>query len=413
MPHARFISLGLLLAPLLPLAYARAQAVGDRPVLTTVGNAYETGDRYDFPDDETGIRAGPFELLPSIAETVGYDSNVFASPAPHKESALSITEALLHITNEPGGTLGVDGTAYARIRRLPEASDQGTNEYGGSLALNDELGTQDKLTGSILAQRRFEARTDVETPNIPQVSLYDERRADASYAHTYNRLTMDYSLTGQQLEYQQPTQRFRDRLYYQGAITASYELPSGLSLLASGYHSEDDYRFATPVLAGGQTNGARVGAAVTLPEVLEFNLTAGYFRRKFAQHLGDIGGLSVSGHMVFYLTRLTTLRAELMRQDFPTAVPSAFGKVRTDGMLEVGHAYSRVVSLYARARVVVDDFSTLHRTDRTYLGEIGALFELSRQFVFSLEYDFSERRSPLESTDFQQHLMSLSLIWRL
>lgn len=408
------ISLAMLVVPLLPLARARAQAVGDRPVLKVEGSPdYATQDRYDFPDDQTGLRGGPFEILPSAAQTVAYDSNVFASPAPRKQSALSITQALLHVANEPGGILSLGADAYVRARRFTDASDQNTTEYGGSVALDASLSAQDELTGSILAQRRFEARTDIETPNIPQVSLYDERQGNLSYAHTYNRLRLNTSVIADQLEYRDASQKHRDRSYYQGGLQGSYELPSGLSIVGNVYHSEDDYRFVTPQLAGGQTTGAQLGAALTLPEVVNFQLTAGYFRRNFAQHLGEIAGLSVTGSMVLYLTRLTTLRADLTRQDQPTRIPGAYGKIRTDGLLEVGHAYSRSLNLYARARVVVDDFSTAQRTDTTYLGEIGAFCELSRWLVLAVEYDFSERESPAPGASFQQHLLSVSLIGRL
>jgi hypothetical protein len=412
--YSSLISLALLVTPLLPLARVWAQAIGDRPVLKVNGSPdYATQDRYDFPEDQTGIRAGPFELLPSAAATVAYDSNVFASPAPHRESALSITQALVHVTSEPGGILNLDGAAYVRARRFTASSDQNTAEYGGSAAVDVDLSAQDELTGSILAQHRFEARTDIETPNIQRVSLYDEWLGNVSYAHAYNRLRMTYTLVGDQLDYADASQRYRDRSYYQGGFTAAYELPSGISIIATGYHSEDDYRFVTPNIAGGETTGAQLGVSLTIPEVIELEMTAGYLRRNFAKNLGEISGLSMRGSMVLYLTRLTTLRADLTRDDQPTRIPGAYGKIRTDALLEVGHAYSRSLNLYARARVVVDDFQTARRTDTTYLGEIGAFCEISRRFVLAAEYDFSERNSPVRSAGFLQHLMSVSLIGRL
>jgi hypothetical protein len=412
--YSSLISLALLVAPLLPLARARAQAIGDRPVLNVDGSPdYATQDRYDFPDDQTGIRAGPFELLPSAAATAVYDSNVFASPAPRKASALSIAQALLHVTNEPGGIWDVDGAAYVRARRFTDASDQDTTEYGGSATLGADLGAHDELTGSMLAQHRFEARTDIETPDIHQVSLYDEWLGNLSYVHTYNRLQMHYTLVGRQLDYEDTSQRYRDRSFYEGELSAAYELPSGVALIGTGYHSEDDYRFVSPSVAGGETTGARVGAHTTLPEVAEFELTAGYFHHNFAQHLGDIAGLSIRGSVVLYPTRLTTVRADLTREDQPTRIPGAYGKVRTDGLIEVGHAYSRSLNLYVRARVVVDDFETVQRTDKTYLAEVGAFYAVSRRFVVAVEYDFSERNSAVTSADFLQHLLSVSLLGRL
>ena len=414
MRYSGLLSLSFLVVPLLPMARAWAQAIGERPVLNADGlPAYATQDRYNFSDDQTGIRAGPFELYPSASETAAYDSNVYASPAPRKDSPVSITEALLELATDPGGLLYIDGEAYARGRRFTSSSDQNTNEYGGAASFAAEASSKDQLTGSVLIQHRFEARTDIETPDIRAVSLYDQWIGNFGYSHTYNRLQMNYTLTAQSFDYADPSQKYRDRSFYEGEVSGTYQLPSALALMGTVYHSEDDYRFDNPAVAGGATTGARVGGHITLTDVAEFELTVGYFRRNFDQHLGEIAGLSLVGSLILHPTELTTIRANVSRQDQPTRIPGAYGKVRTDNMLEIGHAYSRSLNLYARARVVLDDFTTLRRTDTTYLGEMGAFYEVSRGFVIGLEYDISERSSNVESSSFLQHLVGVSFAARL
>ena len=383
-------------------------------MLSVDGNPdYATQDRYDFPDEATGIRAGPLELMPAAAVTAAYDSNVLASPSQRRQSALSISQALLQVTNEPGGLWDFDGEAYARARRFTQASDQNTTEYGASGSVSGEASTRDELTATFLAQHRFEARTDVETPLIREVSQYDERLANVSYAHTYDRLEVRYGAGAESLEYEDASQKYRDRSLYQGSVNASYELPSGLALLGTAYYNEDNYRFQSPAVTGGHTAGARAGAQASVPEVVDFQLSAGYFRRNMDRDLGELSGLTVLGSVVFYPTRLTTIRADVSRSDYPTRIPGAYSKVRTDRLLEIGHAYSRSLNLYARARVVVDDFSTVNRTDKTYLGEIGGFYEISRWLVLGVEYDYSERSSAVTSVGFVQSLVSVSLIGRL
>ncbi len=414
MRYSSLLSLSFMVVPLLPMARAWAQALGERPVLNADGSPdYATQDRYNFSDDQTGIRAGPFELYPSVSESAAYDSNVYASPAPRKESPVSITEALLDLATDPGGLLYLDGEAYARGRRFTSSSDQNTNEYGGAASFDAEASSKDQLSGSVLIQHRFEARTDIETPDIREVSLYDQWLGNFSYVHTYDRLQMNYTLTAQSFDYDDPSQKYRDRSFYEGEVSGTYQLPSALALLGTVYHSENDYRFDNPAVAGSETTGARVGGHITLTDVAEFELTAGYFRNNFDQHLGDIAGLSLVGSLILYPTELTTIRANVSRQDQPTRIPGAYGKVRTDSMLEIGHAYSQTLNLYARARVVLDDFATLRRTDTTYLGELGAFYEVSRGFVIGVEYDLSERSSAVESSSFLQHLVGVSFAVRL
>jgi hypothetical protein len=408
------LPLALLAAPLLAPAIASAQAVGDRPVLGVDGNPdYATQDRYDFLGEAHGVQAGPFELVPTAAETAAYDTNVLAAPSQRRESALSITQALLQVTNEPGGLWDFDGQAYARARRFTQTSDQNTTEYGGSTSIEGEASPHDDVSASFLAQHRFEARTDVETPTIEEVSPYDQLQGNVSYAHTYDRLQVRYVAGAQSLDYQDASQKYRDRSDYQGSVNASYGLPSGLALLGSAYYVDDVYRFESPSVTGGRTFGARAGAQGSITEVVDFELSAGYFRRTMDHDLGELSGLTVLGSLIYYPTQLTTIRADVSRSDYPTRIPGAYSKVRTDSLLEIGHAYSRSLNLYARARVVIDDFSTIGRTDKTYLGEVGGFYEISRSLVLGVEYDYSERASLATSSSFLQNLVSISLIAKL
>jgi hypothetical protein len=351
--------------------------------------------------------------MPSAAATVAYDTNILASPSQRRESALTIGQGLLHVTNEPGGLWDLDSEAYVRGRRFTDDSDQNTTEYGVSGAVTGDLSEQDEVTATLLAQHRFEARTDVETPIIQQVSLYNEWLANLSYAHTYNRLEIRYAAVAESVDYDDASQKYRDRSLYQGSVNAAYELPSGLSLIATGYYNEDAYRFDTPAVTGGRTAGARAGAQASIPEIADFELSAGYFRRDLDRDLGELAGLTVVGSVVFYPTRLTTIRADVSRSDYPTRIPGAYSKVRTDSLLEIGHAYSPSLNLYVRARVVVDDFAIISRTDKTYLGEVGAFYELSRYCVLGVEYDFSERSSVATNASFVQNIVSVSLVARL
>lgn len=413
MRYSSLISLAILATPLVPLARAWGQAIGDRPILNVDGNPdYATQGRYDFQDEEVGISAGIFELFPSAATSVVYDSNVFASPAPRRESALAISQALLRAINEPGGVWRLSGEAFVRERDFTYSSGQNTTEYGGSASVVADVSEQDELTANLLGQHRFEARTDVEAPNISQVSLYDDWRATAGYSHTYNRLQLSYSAVGQQFNYDDASQKYRDRSLYEGLVSGTYALQGGTSLLVTGYYSADSYRYVSPLVGGG-TAGARLGARYSVPETVELELSAGYFRRDYSQHLGEIAGLTLIGSVVLHPTLLTTVRADVMRGDQPTRIPGAYGKVRTDGLIEVGHFYSRNLNVYARGRVIVDDFDTIRRTDKTILGEMGAFYEMSRNFVLGIEYDISKRNSPATNANFVQHLVSVSLTGRL
>jgi hypothetical protein len=406
--YSPFATAALLAALALPTPRVAAQSIGERPPLSVETSQY---DRLDFPDEQVGIRAGLFQLYPSAAVSMAYDSNLFATAQARDEEALSVSEALLHLENQSGQTR-FEGETFARARRFLDAADQNTTEYGASASIDTDLTARDGLSGRLLAQRRFESRIEIETPNSRQVSFYKESRGDLSHLHTFNRFSLRSSIGGRRVDYEEGSQRFRDRYSYSGALRGAYLLRNGISLLGTAYYRQDQYRFVTPSIPSAQTNGYQLGARMEIPDLLEFELSSGVFQRDFGQNSGSTSGVSIRGGVTWYPTRLTTLRADILREDAPTRIVGAFGKIRTNASLEITHEYSRRLNFYARGRMIVDDFNTIQRTDKTYLTQLGAVCLLSRMYVVAAEYDYATRNSASVGDTFVRHVTSLSLLAR-
>ena len=390
-----------------PLTHVQAQAIGE-------GSPLDAGLATPAADvaEQAGYRIGAFRVLPRAGVSIAYDSNVFASPSPErKDESLSIVAAQLHVANEPGN-VDVAGDAFLTARRFTEEHDQDTTQYGAAISLEAGQNTANEVAGRILAQRRFESRTDVETPNIPAVSLYDEWQSELSYARTFNRFALRPDVSVRRVDYQQASQRFRDLLTWKGELRGAYDLRNGLSLIGIGYYSEDDYRFASPLVASAHTEGALVGAGLSLPDIADVELTGGYFRRNFVGQPGAISGISMRGKVTLQPTRLTTVSVDIGRDDAPTRVPGAFGKIRTSGSLAVRHAWSRAVQIDLGGRYIEDDFDVIRRTDRTFLAQAGVTLELTRQYVVAAEYDYAARGSPVLAESFVRHVVSVSLLGR-
>lgn len=390
-----------------PLARAQAQAMGQQSALGF--DAEQRG--LDFRSEQPGVRAGSFRLLPSAAVSMAYDSNIFAAPAPREEAALSIAEAKLHLQNEPG-VLALEGEAFVRGRRFMEAHDQDTTEYGASVAAESQPNAQSEFSGRMLAQRRFESRNEIETPNFRAVSYYQEWRGDLGYWRAFNRFALRATLSGRRLDYEEPSQAFRDRSSYRAELRGTYDLRNAVSMIGTGYYSEEDYRILSPLAASAQTAGTLAGARLSLPDVADLELMGGYFHRTFAQQRGEISGLSVRGSLTLRPTRLTTVRADVVREDAATRVVGAFGKIRTDGSLEIRHAYSRTLDLHASSRFIVDEFAAARRTDRTLLAQVGATWLLSSRYVIAAAYEYAGRDSAATGESFVRHLTSVSLLGR-
>jgi hypothetical protein len=401
-PH---ILAGIVLTLRLPHAWAQTQ--DERSPLDYDPSA----PLLTFQDEIPGFRAGSFRWYPSATLSAGYDSNVLASQRDRSEDAMSVAQGLIRIDNE-SDVWGISGLGFVRARRFLDTARADTNEYGAAAKLDANLSSRDELLAEFAGQRRFEARTEIETPDFPLVSYYNEYRGNIAEQHTFNQLTTRLTVGARRLEYADSTQEFRNRWSYSGELRAAYLFHSGWSWLGTGYFGRDDYTRPSPLIDSASTTGGLAGIHFESPELLELEISGGPFKRKYAGGRGDLTGISVRAILAWQPTRLMIVRAQVIREDQATRVAGVLGKVRTTAGLQVDHSYSPNVSLYLRARTIFDDYDVIKRTDITYTAEAGMDVLLTRNYVFTLSYDYASRSSHIFNDSFQRHVASLSLTRR-
>ena len=121
--------------------------------------------RANGADVETaGVRVGALRLFPKAAVTLVHDSNVFASNLARDAAVLTISEAQLHVRNDPGA-FALSGEGFVRDRQYTQLHDQDTTEYGATAAATSSIDARNELTARVAAQRRFESRIEIETPD--------------------------------------------------------------------------------------------------------------------------------------------------------------------------------------------------------------------------------------------------------
>jgi hypothetical protein len=406
---------GIVLTLRLPHAWAQTQ--DERSPLDYDPNA----PLFTFQDEVPALRAGNFRVSPSATLATGYDSNVLATDHNQSGDSISVAQGLLQFTNQsdvlqPGGTpadkWGLTGLGFVRARRFIDTSEADTNEYGASLSLDGKLSSQDELIGQIVAQRQFESRADIETPNLLPVSYFNEYRATLADQHTFSRLTTRAMVGAVRLDYADPTQEYRDRWSYMGELRGSYELHSDLSLLAIGYYNHDDFTVPSELIDSATTVGALVGTHFEVPEILNLEFSGGPFRRRYAGGRGELTGISLRGALTWQATRLMTVRAQVTREDQSTRVAGAIGKLRTTVGLQADHTYSPRVSLFGRLRVIIDNYDNTNLSATLYTAEAGINVLVTRYYIVSISYDYGSRSTNLPDSSFQRHVAGISLTRR-
>lgn len=361
-------------------------------------------------EQQAGLAAGSLQLWPSATLALGYDSNLFATATEREEQALMITATDIRVTTRPG-PLAASGYGFVRDRRYEQAHDQNATEYGVSGSMNMEITPQDDLTVQLAGQHRFESRTDIETPEIRELSFYNEWRANVSYAHSFNRLSLRTSVGGRKLDYALTNQQFRDRFLYRGDLRAAYRLSPAVSLIATAYRSDEDYDRASTQTSSLTTTGALFGMGWDITEVLEAEFSGGYLQREWDEP-GQVTSFTARAVATYRPTRLTSFSASLSRSDAATTVPGAVSKLRAQASLGMLHEYSRSTSVYISGRAVVDEFDAIDRVERAFFATLGVASSPTRRYTVGAEYEYATRNSLSSGRRFVRHYISLSFVGR-
>jgi hypothetical protein len=367
---------------------------------------------FDTEGAEGGIRAGAFDVRAAVGLSYGMDTNVYAVPDAADADNVATGEALIRAINK-SPTRETLGMAYARARRFQDAKDQDATEFGALGRYDAWFGAQNRFTAGFTAEHGIESRNDIETPTLIALSPYDDLRASVTHAHLFNRFTLEARADGRRVQYDAASQEYRDRNQYRAELRGAYQLRSDLSWVVTGYYNRDDFDDPSALSLSAGTAGGLVGIHFDVNELLELELGAGYFERTYDDLDDPLDGVSFRGSLLWHPTRLTTVRAQVLRTDAPTRVVGAFGKVRNDALLRVMHEYSRNLTLHAGARFIADDFETIDRVDTSWLAELGATWAFGRHSVLRFTYDYGTRDHDDETRSFDRHVASLAYIMRL
>jgi hypothetical protein len=392
---------------LLPVV-AQAQSLAPRALFVDDRGT----ELFDTEGAEGGIRAGAFEVRAAAGVSYGMDSNVYALPEADDAQGVATGEALVRAVNE-SPTRDMLGMAYVRARRYEDASDQDATEFGALGRYDGWIGSQDRVIAGFGIEHGIESRNDIETPTTVALSPFDDARGSFSYAHLFNRFTLESRLDGRRLQYDSSSQEYRDRWQYRAELRGAYQLRADLSWVLTGYFNRDDFDDPTPNTLSAGTAGGLLGLHFDVSELLELEIGAGYFERSYDDLDDPLDGVSFRGSLLWHPTRLTTLRAQVLRTDAPTHIEGAFGKVRNDALLRVTHEYSRNLVLHAGARFIADDFETIDRVDTSWLAELGATWAFGRHSVLRFSYDYGTRDHDTAERSFDRHVASLAYIMRL
>ena len=377
--------------------------------------------RPDF--DAVGMPLGSFRLLPSIAFSTVYDSNVFRTDDGETGDLIGQLQPALRLESDwSQHSIVITGSADLGFY----AEEDSENYTDG----------RTNLAGVIDIQRGLQLETELGFAHLhePRGSVDGDGGAEPV---TFNRSTGQAALAmssgrfnyrvggGLALEDYNDVPRSgggtlnqddRDQAIWSGFGSVSYEaLPGTRAFIASQYKildfeaAEDD----NGINRDSQQQKIVGGIDLDLGGVTFARAYAGWIGQQFDDdELEDISGLTLGGDLTANVTPLTTITAAFGRDVYSTVTDGASAFVESRVQLEVDHELLRNFLLNASVWGRRLTFDGIDRTDDHFGLGLGGEWLLNRYASLRLQYEFDLRNSHgNDSTnDWRRQALALRLV---
>ncbi len=375
----------------------------------------------EYPYAPVGLRAGSFDVRPSLQIRGGYDDNPFRVSEGRKPSTFTEIEGRIEaqsnwsrhsLYGELRGTytdyLQVDGNdrpeAEAILRGRIDVSSLSRIELEGRAALTtDDPGTPDAITSA----RR-----------PPHIYTFGAR---AGYVQQLNRLELGLRGTVQRSLYQDAellsggTLDRSDRNFtsYGVELRAGYETLPGVEPFLEA--RMDRRVFDQRVDFDGIRRGSdgmelRGGIEFARERIVSGEASAGYAWRRYEDpSLRNIGGLVFDASLVWHASALTKISLVGNSEIGETTLLGASGVFHRRAGVIIEHAFRRWLIGSAGVHYAVDDYRGAGRRDERLTLRAGLTYHLNRYAALEGEIRHERQRSDDPSGEYDAGIFMLGL----
>jgi hypothetical protein len=412
-------ALGTLYAP---PAHAQTQApLLDQYIAPTGGGGFPNAlNRYQPEYASSGIHVGNFVIRPSLNETVGYDSNVFATPSAHGSPTIETNASLSASADWSDNdrlqaALSVDDTRYVSQSAFSNTNWSAT--IGGTHGFGRDVGT---ATYSHQALTFLPAGLDVPQLSVALPYTVDDvqfgYRINLARSYILPALEVtSYSLGNSTANYSQAS---FNRVAVSPTLTLGYELAPQRDVVVVLRDTNASYTAqTTPGVAKQNYNDVELlgGLDYGATGVIRFRFLVGYELRSFqSAQYKNVSSPIVEASTIWTPTGQTAVTATASRNIQASANGAASSYTQNYVQLRVDHEYLPNLLLRADAGVYFTNYSTGGGNQTFYTIGAGATYLLNRNIRLVFGYDFTGRDSSGTNnttfgTNYTDHRLTLQL----
>jgi hypothetical protein len=352
------------------------------------------------PDTQPeGVREGAFKLLPTLEQSVGYDSNVLGGSRPLGSWMVGTHPSLLAASDWSRDALG----AYvsADDRRDLDVPGQNRTDWTVSLGGSLDIG-RDRLTLAVAHIDSHQDRTELDALPADRPVPFQVNDARVSYAWTSGRWTVTPNLEASSWHYGATTilgapasQSYRDRTVLQGGTTVSYELAPQRTLVFVTRAIGQDYAHRAPGQTTLNSTGyqALVGFDYDDDAVWRYRLLLGAEHRDFAAASFPARTAAIAeGEVAWMPSGMTTVTASVSRSMEDAAQEGVAGFIYTNAKLTLDHELQRDLLLHTSVGLQRADFLQGGSQQTSFGFDAGATWLVNRHVQLSATYGLATQR---------------------
>ncbi len=349
-----------------------------------------------------GLRVGNFYVLPALEEVGVYDDNIFGSNKdPVADFRMETLPSLVIQSAMPRHS--IDAAISGKIVNYLENTDQNYESIVGKLRGALHIDHANTLSALIQSGREHEERSGLTADKSAAEPVpIDHHRAAVGFTHDAGRLYGTVSAGAEQWKYYDVrsldgstlSQSDRDQELYEAQIRMGYRISPGFEFVTKfralrQINEPDDT---------GDRNSigyeALAGLAMESDPLLRWRLLGGYGIRDFDRSdLASVANMLLEGQVEWLPTQRLTLFGSVQHAIVDTFGADDDGRIETS--LKGSAAYELLHNLvgYADFAIKETDYLGSDRQDRTWQAGAGLEYLHTKNWSFSLGYQFENRES--------------------
>lgn len=374
--------------------------------------------------DPVGIQAGALRIFPTLASTLGYDSNVYRQKSGVSDAFGQFRAAVQARTNMSRHAVVVDG--YVDQRLYSRLTTDNALAYEAHALGRLDIASGDRVTAEVRHSKDVVDRGGAgETLRTREPIQFTTSVASIDGRKTFGRLLLGLGGTVTYSNYQDSEtpdgapldQQYRDLTLYEIRSDAGYALAAGPELFVAVSGQARRFRVsAPPIIRDSDSIEVLAGVRSDITPLLRGQFSLGYLGTNFKDPMiASRGGLAVNISLDYLVSPLTTLHAVVLRNLRNVSSSSAPAALVTEGSVGFDHELLRNVILSGSAGYQKADYIALEGGVQRVTADGSAQWLINRrmQVNFGLGYQRRTGSGRAVNQGFDQVRGTISLAYRL